>query len=409
MRVHTLLIVAAVSSAAVTLSCGTAARCGPQTCSTGCCDTSGLCQTGSASGACGSRGNTCSVCGLGTACSFGACLGSSGAGMSGAGGGTSGVGGGSSSVGGGSSGVGGGSSGVGGGSSGVGGGSSGVGGGSSGVGGGSSGVGGGSSGVGGGTSGVGGGTSGVGGGSSGVGGGTSVPVPCDYLTPSCPTGSECVLSGVNGTAGTCLPGCSLTLQNCGSPNTKCIVAPTADGGIARQCTPFSLGSGGAVEGSSCVQALSDPCQRGAQCVGVSGGQPTCRRFCAPAVACGAGSECNLGITFMASQGGAAELHLVCSPVTACNPFTQSPCQQTEACQVYRQGAPPGCFASGSVSNGGQCTAQALCARGSQCVVGSGGAATGTCRSFCNVDGGSPSCAAGMCQNLMGSGIGTCSM
>ena len=349
------------------------------------------------------------MCSLGATCSFGTCIGSSGAGTSGAGGGTSGVGGGTSGVGGGSSGVGGGTSGVGGGTSGVGGGTSGVGGGSSGVGGGTPGVGGGSSGVGGGTSGVGGGSSGVGGGTSGVGGGTSAPVPCDYLAPSCPTGSECVLNGVNGSAGTCLPGCSLTLQNCTAPNTKCIVTPTADGGIARQCTSFSLGSGGAAEGASCVQAVSDPCQRGAQCVGVNGAPATCRRFCGPTLACGSGSECNLGINFAASAGGPAELHVVCSAITACNPFTQAPCPQTEACQVYRQGTPPGCLPGGSVGNGGQCSAQAACARGFQCVVGSGGGVSGNCRSFCNVDGGSPSCAAGMCQNLMGSGIGACSM
>jgi hypothetical protein len=234
-------------------------------------------------------------------------------------------------------------------------------------------------------------------------------LPCDYVTPSCPTGSECVLNGLSGTAGTCLPGCSLTLQNCSAPNTKCIIASTPDGGIARQCTPFSLGSGGAVEGSSCVPAVPDPCQRGAQCVGVSGGQAACKRFCGPSLACAAGSECNLAINFAASQGGAAELQLVCSPVTACNPFTQAPCQQTEACQVYRQGTPPGCFPGGSVGNGGSCGTQATCARGFQCVVGTSGGGAGNCRSFCNVDGGSPSCAAGSCQNLMGSGIGTCSM
>ena len=395
MHVRILLLAVAASSALVSVSCGTAARCSPQTCAAGCCDSSGLCQSGSASGACGSRGNACSVCSLGATCSFGSCLGSSGAGTSGAGGGTSGVGGGTS--------------GVGGGTSGVGGGTSGVGGGTSGVGGGTSGVGGGTSGVGGGTPGVGGGTSGVGGGSSGTGGGTAAPVPCDYAAPSCPVGSECVLNGTTSSAGTCLPGCSLTLQNCTAPNTKCTIGPLPDGGVARQCTPFSLGSGGITEGGSCTPAASDQCERGGQCVSASGSPATCRRFCSPATSCRAGSECNLGISFVVTQGGQSELHVVCAPVTACNPFTQMPCPSTEACVVYRPSAPPACFMVGTVPNGGQCTSQALCARGLQCVVSGAGGASGVCRSFCSADGGTPTCAAGTCQNLMNSGIGTCTM
>jgi hypothetical protein len=34
---------------------------------------------------------------------------------------------------------------------------------------------------------------------------------------------------------------------------------------------------------------------------------------------------------------------------------------------------------------------------------------GTCRNFCNLDGGMPTCAQGMCQGLMGTGFGACSM
>lgn len=83
--------------------CGsTAQRCTTLTC-TGCCDTSGMCRTGSESSACGSGGNTCTACSAGGFCSFGTCsTGSSGAGSAGAGsagGGTagSGTGGGSTS------------------------------------------------------------------------------------------------------------------------------------------------------------------------------------------------------------------------------------------------------------------------------------------------------------------------
>jgi hypothetical protein len=114
--------------------------CSAATCS-GCCGSTGKCETGVENAACGKGGVSCIACSTPATCNamVGMCL------SGGTGGGNGGVGGGSSGVGGGSSGVGGGSSGVGGGSSGVGGGSSGVGGGSSGVGGGSSGVGGGSS------------------------------------------------------------------------------------------------------------------------------------------------------------------------------------------------------------------------------------------------------------------------
>lgn len=244
----------------------------------------------------------------------------------------------------------------------------------------------------------------------GTGGGMSGRMPCDYLAPNCPAGTECLLNDINGTAGSCVPGaCSVLNQDCTAPNTKCIVGPLPDAGIARQCTPFVLGDGGTVEGGPCVQAISDPCQRGSQCVAVNGGAATCRRFCNLAVGCGPGSECNLGVSFAVVQGGQFELHPVCSAITACDPYTQMPCAATEACQVYRPGAPPGCIPNGTVMAGGQCSGSAFCARGLQCVVPAAGGNTGTCRAFCNLDGGAPACAAGMCQNLMNMGIGGCSM
>lgn len=347
-------------------SCGTpASNCGPNNC-TGCCN-AGTCVAPDklTDAACGSSGNACTNCSAASqTCNMTtkSCIGSVA-----------------------------------------------TGGGTSGTGGGTSGTGGGTSGTGGGTSGTGGGTSGTGGGSMGTGGGTS-GLPCDYLAPNCPAGTECVLNDINGTAGSCVPGaCSLLGQDCMAPNTKCIVGPLADAGIARQCTPFVLGDGGTAEGGACVQAISDPCQKGAQCVGVNGAAATCRRFCNLALGCGPGAECNLGVSFSVVQGGQSELHPVCSAITACDPYTQMPCAAMEACQLYRQGTPAGCLPAGTVMGGGQCNAQALCARGFQCVVGGAGGAMGNCRAFCNVDGGAPACAAGMCQNLMGSGTGTCSM
>lgn len=278
------------------------------------------------------------------------------------------------------------------------------------TGGGTSGTGGGSSGTGGGNAagGTGGGTANAGG--SATGGGSSGLVACDFANPTCALGTECLLNDVNGTAGTCVPGaCSVVAQDCTAANTKCVVGPVPDGGLMRQCLAFNLGDGGASEGAACTPALPDPCARGAQCIGSSATNATCRRFCSPFGGCGPGSECNLGITFSLQSGPTKETHLVCSAITACDPYTQMPCMNTDACQLYRQGAAPGCLPGGTVMGGGACTTSALCARGFQCVVGAAGATSGTCRAFCNTDGGMPSCTAGMCQNLMGSGIGTCSM
>ncbi|MBL8937644.1 MAG: hypothetical protein JNM69_23985 [Archangium sp.] len=140
MRTPALVLALGLSFAfAALVSCGTAQRCSATTCPTGCCDSSGLCQSGSSTSACGSKGTACAACGVTASCVAGACMQNIGAGAGSAGGGTSGTGGGSSGTGGGSSGTGGGSSGTGGGSSGTGGGSSGTGGGSSGTGGGAGG------------------------------------------------------------------------------------------------------------------------------------------------------------------------------------------------------------------------------------------------------------------------------
>jgi hypothetical protein len=236
----------------------------------------------------------------------------------------------------------------------------------------------------------------------------SMLMACDFTLPQCPVGTECLLNDVNGTAGKCVPGaCSVLQQDCTMANTKCIVAPQTDGGFARVCSPFTAGDGGVAEGANCTPQVPDPCQRGAQCLGIQGQPaPTCRRYCNPIVGCGAGAECNFGISFASAAGPSNELHLVCSAVTPCDPITQMPCSANEGCQVYRQGAPPGCLPAGQVAAGGTCTSSAFCVRGLQCV-GQGG--SGICRAFCNLDAGMPSCAAGMCQNLMGVGIGVCSM
>lgn len=67
-------------------SCGSTSRC-DQTCQSGCCDSAGVCHSGTTDTQCGTRGQTCSPCGLGRVCTLGQCIqaGSAGAGMSGGG------------------------------------------------------------------------------------------------------------------------------------------------------------------------------------------------------------------------------------------------------------------------------------------------------------------------------------
>jgi hypothetical protein len=56
------------------MSCSPAALpCSPQTCTVGCCDTAGRCQTSTSTDACGSRGLACRRCELGSICSLGMC------------------------------------------------------------------------------------------------------------------------------------------------------------------------------------------------------------------------------------------------------------------------------------------------------------------------------------------------
>jgi hypothetical protein len=87
--------VAAGLVVALVPSCGTASsKCDSTNCSIGCCDAMGQCKSGQTSDACGSLGNTCSVCGLGSSCSVGLCrpttMGTGGGSATGGGSGTGG-------------------------------------------------------------------------------------------------------------------------------------------------------------------------------------------------------------------------------------------------------------------------------------------------------------------------------
>ncbi len=67
-----LALVLFLAASAVTLGCGPVQKCGPGNCS-GCCDSSGACQTGNSNTACGSGGQLCNACFVGQTCSLGLC------------------------------------------------------------------------------------------------------------------------------------------------------------------------------------------------------------------------------------------------------------------------------------------------------------------------------------------------
>lgn len=79
-----LMLVAVMVSSAVMLGCGTP-PCSASTCASGCCDGSGVCQTGTQPLSCGIAGGTCNVCSLGQSCLQGTCFGGNTGGGSGGG------------------------------------------------------------------------------------------------------------------------------------------------------------------------------------------------------------------------------------------------------------------------------------------------------------------------------------
>jgi hypothetical protein len=128
----------------VVCACSSKPTCDATSCAAGCCDSSGICQAGTAADACGAPGSgTCGVCTAAQACVANACAavavdGGTGGGDGGSGGGTTGGGsatggglGGGSAAGGGTGNAGGGTGSAGGGTGNVGGGTGSVGGGSS--------------------------------------------------------------------------------------------------------------------------------------------------------------------------------------------------------------------------------------------------------------------------------------
>jgi hypothetical protein len=244
----------------------------------------------------------------------------------------------------------------------------------------------------------------------GSAGGMSGLMPCDIMAPACPSGTQCLpTNSMSMNAAHCVPGaCDVVRQDCSDPNSKCFVGFLPDGGFGRQCVPVSGPDGGLPDSAGCTPApASDPCQRGSQCIGFTNTATLCRRYCGPMTQCGGTALCGGAVAFTLQSGSTNEIHPLCTATTACNPLDQAPCGAAEACQISMVG--PICVRNGTQTAGQACSDMMFCSRGTACIVGSGGASMGTCRNFCNVDGGMPTCAAGMCQPLIGASVGACSM
>lgn len=331
-------------------SCGPA-KCGPQNCN-GCCDATGQCVPRSASNSntvCGTAGNTCSNCAaMGMTCDVNSfvCVASGTGGGSAMGGGA----GGGSATGGGA-------------------------GGGSATGGGA----GGGSATGGGAG---------GGSATGGGGGTT---GCNFAAQTgCGTGEACLYSDANGNTACFAGGCDLVAQVCPTTTDSCTYVQFQDGGIGRGCLPSGTGA----EGSACSSPSA--CAKGLLCL--SG---KCAKFCYRDSDCtGANQLC----ATLVQVPGANEIPAACTTINGCDPLLQN-CTTGEGCYLTTSG--PVCAPQGSVALNGTCTPLAVCTRGALCLVTSSGATSGTCKAFCNLDGGMPNCGSGACGALQGVSYGYC--
>jgi hypothetical protein len=230
---------------------------------------------------------------------------------------------------------------------------------------------------------------GTGGGTTGggTGGGTA---GCNIAAQTCGAGSSCMYTDNMGNTA-CFPGaCDVVAQNCPTQTDKCSYAGLADGGAGRACGP----AGAKTEGQACGPSMDD-CAKGLLCV-----QGTCAKFCYQASNCtAAGAQCIGLITI----GGVPEVPATCVTLSGCDPYLQN-CPTTQACSLTQSG--PACITNGTVPANGTCTPSAGCVRGNLCLVTMQGATSGTCKPFCNLDGGAPTCA-GSCTGLQGVPYGVC--
>jgi hypothetical protein len=205
------------------------------------------------------------------------------------------------------------------------------------------------------------------------------------MAQNCPNGEICIYSDMNGSMAQCFPAapCNVITQNCPAMTDKCSYAFFPDGGAGRTCGP----AGARTEGQACGPV--DDCAKGLLCVGGA-----CQRFCNTDSNCGGGT--NICGTVV-SIPNTAEHPAACVMLNACDPLAQNCANMAEGCYLTQAG--PACIPAGTVPNGGTCgSGGQLCIKGSTCIGPSANMLT--CRPFCNLDGGAPTCATGQCGFLV---------
>jgi hypothetical protein len=249
--------------------------------------------------------------------------------------------------------------------------------------------------------GTGGGVTGGGTGGGVTGGGTGGGVTgggagnCNIATQDCPTGNACMVR-VDQSGTSCFPGvCDVVTQNCAATTDKCSYLGQADGGGIRGCAP----TGAVAEGQPCT--MPDNCAKGMICVGPQG-SATCQKFCYRTTDCTGTGQCIGAVQIP----GTPELPATCVTLTTCDPLSQSSCPSGQGCYLTQTG--PSCLGAGTVALNGTCgQATGNCTPGNLCLVTMQGATSGTCKPFCNLDGGMPNCGAGSCAGLQGVPYGVC--
>lgn len=225
-----------------------------------------------------------------------------------------------------------------------------------------------------------------GGGTDGGHDGGHGSIACDTTKQNCPVGAgSCMWTddGHGGYVELCMPGaCDLVKQDCAGTGTMCAYDLIDAGVVGRACVP----EGAVAVGAACTaQSQATDCQKGSVCA--SG---ICREFCNTSTDCAGGYVCS-------GSGGynnSVEYFMYCQP--PCNVFTQDCTTQGESC--YPTAAGTTCLTTGATANGQACTQFNSCLPRSMCV----GVAQNTyqCAALCITDGGVP-CTSGTCEALQG--------
>jgi hypothetical protein len=210
------------------------------------------------------------------------------------------------------------------------------------------------------------------------------------MSQNCTGAGESCLYINNMGEGRCFAGeCDVVSQNCPNTADKCSYAFLADGGVGRTCGP----AGATAEGAPC--GPGDTCAKGLVCLGASANtMGTCAKFCYTDTGCGGN---NRVCGSLVQIPNVTELPAVCVQLTTCDPLLQN-CPAGQGCYLTTNG--PACIPMGSATNGQTCGPSTLCVRGSTCL----GPTTNmlSCRSFCNLDGGMPSCTGSACGGIANS-------